>query len=119
MMKRTKNTRGAQLRPMGVIRSRLKQRSQAPMQGFEGAPDAWIELTSFAARALDGLHAGDDVIVLTWLNRTRRDVLMVYPTSDRSRALTGVFATRSPDRPNPIGLHRVDIKPVLSDHSDW
>ena len=143
MMKRTKNTRGAQLRPVGVIRSRLKQRSQAPMQGFEGAPDAWIELTSFAARALDGLHAGDDVIVLTWLNRARRDVLMVYPRSDRSRALTGVFATRSPDRPNPIGLHRVsirrivknrlrvgpiealdgtpvlDIKPVLSDHSDW
>jgi tRNA-Thr(GGU) m(6)t(6)A37 methyltransferase TsaA len=92
---------------------------------------------------LDGLHAGDDVIVLTWLNRARRDVLMVYPRSDRSRALTGVFATRSPDRPNPIGLHRVsirrivknrlrvgpiealdgtpvlDIKPVLSDHSDW
>ena len=143
MMKRTKNIRGAQLRPIGVIRSRLKQRSQAPMQGVEGAPDAWIELTSFAARALDGLHAGDDVIVLTWLNRARRDVLMVYPRSDRSRALTGVFATRSPDRPNPIGLHRVsirrivknrlrvgpiealdgtpvlDIKPVLSDHSDW
>ena len=138
-----KNTRGAQLRPIGVIRSRLKQRSQAPMQGFEGAPDAWIELTSFAAQALDGLRAGDDVIVLTWLNRARRDVLMVYPRSDRSRPLTGVFATRSPDRPNPIGLHRVsirrivknrlrvgpiealdgtpviDIKPVLSDNSDW
>jgi len=143
IMKRAKSIRGAQLRPIGVIRSRLKQRSQAPMQGFEGAPDAWIELTSFAARSLDGLRAGDDVIVLTWLNRARRDVLMVYPRSDRSRTLTGVFATRSPDRPNPIGLHRVsirrivknrlrvgpietldgtpvlDIKPVLSDHCDW
>lgn len=141
-MSNAKKPRGPQLRPIGVIKSRLKQRSQAPMQGFEGAPDAWIEVTSTAARALDGLRAGDDVIILTWLNRAHRDVLMVYPRSDRSRPLTGVFATRSPDRPNPIGLHRVsirrivknrlrvgpiealdgtpviDIKPVLSEHSD-
>jgi tRNA-Thr(GGU) m(6)t(6)A37 methyltransferase TsaA len=103
----------AQVRPIGVIRSVLKARAQAPMQGFEGAPHAWLEVSAFAAAGLQGLVAGDDIIVITWLHRAHRDVLKVYPRSDRSRPLTGVFATRSPDRPNPLGLHRVTVKRIV------
>ena len=102
--------RRAQVRPIGVIRSILKKRSAAPKQGSEGAPDAWIEVSPFAAEGLDGLVVGDDIIVVTWLHRARRDVMKVYPRSDRRRPLTGVFATRSPDRPNPLGLHRVTVR---------
>jgi len=103
----------AQLRPIGVIRSSIKNRSEAPMQGSEGAPDAWLEVSSFVAQALDGLQPGNDIIVMTWLHRARRDVLKVHPRSDRHRPLTGVFATRSPDRPNPLGLHRVTIRKIV------
>ncbi len=103
----------AQLRPIGVIRSSIKNRSEAPMQGSEGAPDAWLEVSSFVAQALDGLQPGHDIIVVTWLHRARRDVLKVHPRSDRHRPLTGVFATRSPDRPNPLGLHRVTIRKIV------
>jgi tRNA-Thr(GGU) m(6)t(6)A37 methyltransferase TsaA len=106
-------TRGARLRPIGVIRSTLKTRSGAPKQGSEGAPDAWLELSSFATPALDGLMAGDDILIMTWLHRARRDVLKVHPRSDRRRPLTGVFATRSPDRPNPLGLHRVNVRRIV------
>jgi tRNA-Thr(GGU) m(6)t(6)A37 methyltransferase TsaA len=106
----------AQLRPIGVIRSRLKERSKAPKQGSEGAPDAWLEVCPFAAQGLDGLAVGDDVIILTWLHCARRDVLKVHPRSDPSRPLTGVFATRSPDRPNPIGLHRVTVRKIANNH---
>ena len=106
-------TRGALLRPIGVIRSTLKSRSEAPKQGSEGAPDAWLELSPFAAPGLDGLIAGDDILIMTWLHRARRDVLKVHPRSDRRRPLTGVFATRSPDRPNPVGLHRVNIRRIV------
>src|SRR6476661_1166758 len=105
--------RGAQLRPIGVIRSILKTRSEAPKQGSEGAPDAWLELSPFAAPGLDGLMAGDDILIMTWLHRARRDVLKVHPRSDRRRPLTGVFATRSPDRPNPVGLHRVKVRRIV------
>jgi tRNA-Thr(GGU) m(6)t(6)A37 methyltransferase TsaA len=105
-------TKGKSLRPIGVIRSVLKTRSEAPMQGSEGAPDAWLEVNSFAARGLDGILAGADIIVVTWLHRARRDVLKVHPRSDPRRPLTGVFATRSPDRPNPLGLHRVTVREV-------
>jgi len=101
------------LRPIGVLRSELKQRKGAPRQGSEGAPDAWLEVHPFAAQALDGLVPGDDIIVLTWLHRARREVMKVHPRSDPNRALTGVFATRSPDRPNPVGLHRVTIREVV------
>jgi tRNA-Thr(GGU) m(6)t(6)A37 methyltransferase TsaA len=104
--------RHAEVRPIGVIRSTLKTRGRAPMQGSEGAPDAWLEVHAFAAEGLDGLMAGSDIIVVTWLHRARRDRLKVYPRSDRSRTLTGVFATRSPDRPNPLGLHRVTVRRV-------
>ena len=103
-----------QLRPIGMIRSVLKTRREAPMQGSEGAPDAWLEVNSFATRALDGLLAGTDIIVVPWLHRARRDVLKVHPRSDPRRPLTGVFATRSPDRPNPLGLHRVTVREVVN-----
>src|SRR5262252_3315674 len=86
------------LRPIGVIRSELKSRRAAPMQGSEGAPDAWLEVFPWAARALGGVAAGDHILVITWLDRARRDVLRVHPRSDPSRPLAGVFATRSPDR---------------------
>ena len=102
----------ADLRPIGVIRSVLKERSKAPKQGSEGAPDAWLEVHPFAVQGLDGLAVGDDIIVMTWLHLSRRDVLKVHPRSDPRRPLTGVFATRSPDRPNPIGLHRVTVRRI-------
>jgi len=104
--------RVVQLRPVGVIRSRLKERSKAPKQGSEGAPDAWIEVRPFAAQALEGLAVGDAIIVLTWLHRAHREVLKVHPRSDPNRRLTGVFATRSPDRPNPIGLHQTTVRKI-------
>ena len=109
---RAKGKQGAQLRPIGVLRSALKKRKGAPRQGSEGAPDAWLEVSPFAAPGLDRLRAGDDIIVITWLHQGRRDVLKVYPRSDRSNPLTGVFATRSPDRPNPLGLHRVIVREI-------
>jgi len=97
----------AELRPIGLIRSSIRQRSEAPKQGTEGAPDAWLEVNPAVAEGLDGLAAGDNIIVVTWLHQAHRDVLKVHPRSDRSKPLTGVFATRSPDRPNPLGLHPV------------
>jgi tRNA-Thr(GGU) m(6)t(6)A37 methyltransferase TsaA len=102
----------AQLRPIGMIRSMIKKRSEAPKQGSEGAPDAWLEVSPFATEGLDGLVAGNDIIVVTWLHRARRDALKVHPRSDQGRPITGVFATRSPDRPNPLGLHRVTVRRV-------
>ena len=100
------------LRPIGVIRSELRRRVQAPRQGREGAPDAWLEVEPRAKRGLHRLSAGDEILVLTWLDRARRDVLRVRPRSDRRLPMAGVFATRSPDRPNPIGLHRVTIRSI-------
>jgi tRNA-Thr(GGU) m(6)t(6)A37 methyltransferase TsaA len=82
------------------------------MQGSEGAPDVWLEVHPFATLALDGLAVGDELIVLTWLHRAHRDTLKVRPRSDPSRRLTGVFATRSPDRPNPIGIHQVTVRKI-------
>jgi tRNA-Thr(GGU) m(6)t(6)A37 methyltransferase TsaA len=102
----------AQLRPIGVIRSSITKRSEAPKQGSEGAPDAWLEVSPLVARGLDGLASGDDIIVVTWLHQAKRDVLKVHPRSDPRRPLTGVFATRSPDRPNPLGLHPVTVREV-------
>jgi tRNA-Thr(GGU) m(6)t(6)A37 methyltransferase TsaA len=98
-----------ELRPIGVIRSALTDRTGAPRQGYEGAPDAAIELFPEFLRGLDGVKAGDDVLLLTWLHRGQRDVLEVRPRKDARNPITGVFATRSPDRPNPIGLHRVTV----------
>lgn len=82
------------------------------MQGDEGPPEAWLELTPQAAPGLMGIQPGDELIVLTWLHLAQQDVLQVHPRGDPNRPLTGVFATRSPDRPNPIGLHRVAVLEV-------
>lgn len=98
--------------PIGFVRSALTRLEDAPMQGDEGAPEAWLELTPQAAPGLLGIQPGDELIVLTWLHLAERDVLQVHPRGDLSRPLTGVFATRSPDRPNPIGLHRVSVLEV-------
>jgi tRNA-Thr(GGU) m(6)t(6)A37 methyltransferase TsaA len=97
------------IKPIGFIRSELKRRGEGPRQGFEGAPDAVIEMLPGYRKALDRMRAGDEIIVITWLHRAKRDVLKVRPRGDRSRPLTGVFSTRSPDRPNPLGLHRVKV----------
>lgn len=128
--------------PIGYIRSVLKSREDAPAFYTEGAPDAFLEVLPKYRRALFRIAAGDEVIVLTWLHRAERDVLRVHPRGDLSRPLTGVFATRSPHRPNPVGLHRakvirvrrngldigpieaidgtpvVDIKPVVAEAND-
>jgi len=102
------------LRPVGVVRSDLRDRELAPMQGDEGAPDVWIELRPEAVRAAASLAPGDELLVLTWFHQADRSVLEVHPRSDPSRPLTGVFSTRSPDRPNPIGLHRVTVTHIAS-----
>jgi tRNA-Thr(GGU) m(6)t(6)A37 methyltransferase TsaA len=105
-------TTGPRLRPIGVIRSTLRTRSAAPKQGSEGAPDAWLEVKPWAADALHRLAVGDQLLIITWFHRARRDVLQVYPRSDRRNPLTGVFATRAPDRPNPLGLHPVTLRAI-------
>ena len=95
--------------PIGTVRSPLTDRRAAPKQGDEGAPEATIVLAAELHTALEGIVAGDAVLVLTWLDRGDRDVLRVHPRGDPARPEVGVFATRSPDRPNPIGLHRVEV----------
>ncbi len=100
------------VRPIGLVESPLVDRESAPRQGDEGAPDAWIAVEPEFREAMRDLTVGSDVILLTWLDRADRDVLSVHPRSDPDRPLEGVFTTRSPDRPNPIGLHRVRILAV-------
>jgi len=100
------------LYPIGVVRSALTSLEAAPPQGEEGAPEAWLQIFAPVAQALAGITAGDELVVLTWLHRARRDVLQVHPRGRRETPLTGVFATRSPDRPNPVGLHRVSVREV-------
>ena len=131
-----------ELRPIGWVESPLVDRELAPKQGDEGSPEAWIAFEQSVADGLRDLEPGTEVLVLTWLDRARRDVLRVHPRSDPARPEQGVFSTRSPDRPNPIGLHRVrilsiegtrmkvrnlealdatpvvDVKPVLGDRGD-
>lgn len=131
------------LHPIGYIRSALRELHEAPRQGSEGAPDAWLEVDQAFARGLRGIAAGDQIVVVTWLHRSDRQVLEVHPRGDVEIPLAGVFATRSPDRPNPLGLHRVtvretaglrlrigpieaidgtpviDLKPVLVDSADF
>jgi tRNA-Thr(GGU) m(6)t(6)A37 methyltransferase TsaA len=97
---------------IGRVESPLADRASAPKQGDEGAPDAWLVFDSEVADALDGIAAGDEMLVLTWLDRAHRDVLKVHPRSDPANPIQGVFNTRSPDRPNPIGLHRVTVAEV-------
>jgi tRNA-Thr(GGU) m(6)t(6)A37 methyltransferase TsaA len=132
------------LRPIGWVRSTLERPADAPKQGFEGAPNARLQIEPAFVGGLDGIQPGQDIIILTWLHEAQREVLAVHPRDDHTRPLTGVFATRSADRPNPIGLHRVkvlkiekggvldvqgleaidgtpviDLKPVLARADDW
>jgi tRNA-Thr(GGU) m(6)t(6)A37 methyltransferase TsaA len=97
---------------IGVVHSPLTDLEAAPKQGDEGAPDAWLAFDERVAAGLDGIAPGDELILLTWLHRADRDVLSVHPRGDTSRASQGVFGTRSPHRPNPIGLHRVEVVAV-------
>jgi tRNA-Thr(GGU) m(6)t(6)A37 methyltransferase TsaA len=97
------------IEPIGTVSSPLTDPADAPKQGDEGAPGAWIVFDPRVVEGLRGIEPGQDLIVLTWLDRARRDVLSVHPRGDASRPRQGVFATRSPDRPNPIGLHRVEV----------
>lgn len=105
---------GFEIRPIGVVRSTIKRRGDGPKQGREGAPDAWLEIEADAADGIEGISPGDEVIVITWLHLARRDELKVHPRGDTENPLTGVFDTRSPDRPNPIGLHRVVVREIDS-----
>jgi len=100
------------LEPIGIIHSELVSREAAPRQGNEVAPDAWLEVFSKFAEAMDDIAVDDTVIVITWLHQAQRDVLKVHPPDDETIPLTGVFATRSSDRPNPLGLHRVTVLEV-------
>lgn len=131
------------LLPLGFLRSPLTSREEAPSQGYEGAPDAWLEVHEEVAEGLEGITMGDEILLITWFHQASRDILKLHPRWDKNNPLTGVFATRSPDRPNPLGLHRVtvlaiegrklkigpleaidgtpvvDIKPVLSHTTDF
>jgi tRNA-Thr(GGU) m(6)t(6)A37 methyltransferase TsaA len=98
-----------ELRPVGRVESPLVDLAAAPLQGDEGAPEAWLAFDSTVADAMRDLAVGDQVVVLTWLDRARREVLTTHPRDDVTAPELGVFSTRSPDRPNPIGLHRVRI----------
>jgi tRNA-Thr(GGU) m(6)t(6)A37 methyltransferase TsaA len=101
--------------PIGWVRSPLTDPGSAPKQGHEGAPEAWLEFEPEMSEGLADLEVGDRIIVLTWLDRARRDVLSVHPRDDPANPLTGVFKTRSADRPNPIGLHEVEIAAIEGD----
>jgi tRNA-Thr(GGU) m(6)t(6)A37 methyltransferase TsaA len=101
-----------ELTPIGVVESSLTDRASAPKQGHEGAPEAWLVFEPAVADGLDGIAPGDRLIVLTWLDRARRDVLRVHPRDDVANPERGVFSTRSADRPNPVGLHPVEVVAV-------
>ena len=101
-----------ELRPIGIIRSELKRLEDAPRQGSEGAPDAWLEIEPMLARALSDIRPGNELVIITWLHLADRETLEVHPRNDPNTPLTGVFATRSQDRPNPLGLHRVTVREI-------
>jgi tRNA-Thr(GGU) m(6)t(6)A37 methyltransferase TsaA len=105
----TQAVKGLQIKPVGRVESPLTERASAPKQGSEGAPEAWIVFEPDLVEALRGIAPGDEVLVLTWLDRGDREVLQTRPRDDPANPLQGVFNTRSPDRPNPIGLHPVTV----------
>lgn len=100
---------GFEVRPIGHVSSSLTDRADAPKQADEGAPDAWLVLDEAVAEAAADVAAGDELVVITWLHEADRDVLVVHPRGDPARPPTGVFSTRSPARPNPLGLHTVRV----------
>jgi L-fuculose-phosphate aldolase len=100
--------------PIGWVRSPLQRAGDAPKQGYEGAPTARVQIETAFLAGLDGIGAGQQILILTWLHQARRDVLAVHPRDDTTQPLAGVFATRSADRPNPIGVHRVKVLAVES-----
>lgn len=97
------------LKAIGFVESPIIDRMDAPSQGNEGAPEVWISIEKNVADGLDGIYPGQKIIILTWFHQSKRDVLKLHPRWDKKNPLTGVFATRSPDRPNPIGLHPVTV----------
>jgi tRNA-Thr(GGU) m(6)t(6)A37 methyltransferase TsaA len=101
-----------EVQPVGRVESSITDVEDAPRQGDEGAPGAVLVFDERVAEAMGDLRAGDEILVLSWLHRARRDVLSVHPRGDERRPVQGVFSTRSPDRPNPIGLHRVRVLSV-------
>ena len=104
------------LDPIGILHSGLTDLAAAPRQGAEGAPNAQLELDAALADGLTGISVGDEVIVITWLHKAQRDTLQVHPRNDQAAPLSGVFATRSPARPNPLGLHRVTVLAIDGTH---
>jgi tRNA-Thr(GGU) m(6)t(6)A37 methyltransferase TsaA len=100
------------VRRIGIVDSPLIDRKTAPKQGYEGSPDAWLVFDADVLDGLDGIRAGDQILVLTWLDRADRDVLRVHPRDDHTNPEQGVFSTRSADRPNPIGLHQVEVASI-------
>jgi tRNA-Thr(GGU) m(6)t(6)A37 methyltransferase TsaA len=104
-----------ELTPVGVVESTLTDAAEAPKQGDEGAPDAWLVFVPGVLEGLEGIEAGDRVIVITWLDRASRDVLRVHPRDDHANPMRGVFSTRSADRPNPIGLHPVEVLSIAGE----
>jgi tRNA-Thr(GGU) m(6)t(6)A37 methyltransferase TsaA len=100
------------LEAIGWVRSPLRRPEEAPLQGFEGGPDAWIDLRPELAPGLRGVRAGDELLVVTWLHLASRQILEVHPRGDPANPLAGVFGTRSPHRPNPLGLHRVTVRAI-------
>ena len=108
-MKTSENENGFIIRPIGMVRSELSAREEAPKQGNEGAPDAWVEIDAAVREGLEGIMVGSEIILLTWFHEADRTMLKVHPRGDFSRPLTGVFSTRSGDRPNPVALHRVTV----------
>ena len=101
-----------ELTRIGEIRSTLRATDEAPRQGSEGAPDAWLDVRPAFAKGLAGIASGDEIVIVTWLHRADREALEVHPRGDRSQPLAGVFSTRSPDRPNPLGLHPVTVREI-------
>jgi tRNA-Thr(GGU) m(6)t(6)A37 methyltransferase TsaA len=101
--------------PIGYVRSTLKESSGAPRQGWEGAPNARLDIDQAFIEGLDGIRPGQEIWILTWLHESQRSVLKVHPRGDVMNPMKGVFATRSPDRPNPIGLHRAKVLSVDGD----
>ena len=98
-----------EIKKIGLVRSSLKNRQDCPFQEKEGAPEAWIEIDPAYADGLYGLHPGDEIIVFTWMHLANRHTLQVHPRGNKENPLKGVFATRSPSRPNPIGIHQTRI----------